>query len=66
MITGTDDAIISVNTWLSDPNWFVAPRPIWNVPLPIGAPQIRFVRSKFKPVGSPLTLSAAGSVVTIV
>src|ERR1035441_10298305 len=58
VISGTDEAMVSVRTWLSPPYMLVAPMAMGNVPLTIGAPEIiPATGSRLRPLGSTLALN---------
>ena len=66
VITGTEEAMVRVSTWLSAPYWLAAPMVIGKVPLTIGGPAMTPVAgSRFNPAGRPLALNEAGLLLAI-
>src|ERR1039457_3629377 len=62
-MTGTEDAIVSVSTWVTELHTLDAPMVTGNAPLTIGVPaMIPVTGSKLKPAGKPLAPNIIGGV----
>ena len=66
-MTGTEEVIVSVSTWLPVPYWLAALMVTGNTPLRIGGPVMTPVTgSRFTPAGSPMLLKETGLLLAVI